>query len=161
MLVHAARVVNSTPLFDPPEDPNDPEPITPHRLITQRDDTCKEDYSRPTVHSAADLAAYGANRWKRVEAIADEFSKYWKHYMYHIGSKTEKWTEPKRNAAVGDRVLMKDKGLPRLGWSTATITHVTRDRDDLVRRIMVHPGSRHDKSTTQALRDVPSTTWSY
>ena len=29
MLLHAARVVNSTPLFDPPEDPNDPEPITP------------------------------------------------------------------------------------------------------------------------------------
>ena len=33
MLLYAARVVNSTPLFDPPEDPNDPEPITPHRLI--------------------------------------------------------------------------------------------------------------------------------
>ena len=48
---------------------------------------------------------------------------------------------------------MKDKNLPRLDWSTATITDVTRDKDGLVRKVMVRPDSRHDKSTTQALRE--------
>ena len=38
MLLHSAQIVNSTPLHDPPENPNDPQPITPQGLITQRDD---------------------------------------------------------------------------------------------------------------------------
>ena len=59
MLLHAARIVNSTPLFDPPESPNDAEPITPHQLITQKDEGS---YNRPTIHSAEDLMAYGTNR---------------------------------------------------------------------------------------------------
>ena len=32
MLLHAARIVNSTPLWDPPDSPYEPELITPHRL---------------------------------------------------------------------------------------------------------------------------------
>ena len=68
--------------------------------------------------------AYGANRWKRVEALADEFAKYWKHYMYHIGDTLEKWTKPQDNARIGDMVLMRDKneGSPRqslLAWCFA------------------------------------------
>ena len=48
------------------------------RLITQRDDSCQGKYSRPTNYTQDDLLAYGANRWKRVEALADEFARYWK-----------------------------------------------------------------------------------
>ena len=36
--------------------------------------------------------------------------------MYQIGTKTELWTKPERNALVGDLVLMKDKNLPFLDW---------------------------------------------
>ena len=42
MLLHAARIVNSTPLWDPPESPNDPRSITLHHLLTQRSDACKK-----------------------------------------------------------------------------------------------------------------------
>ena len=73
--------------------------------------------------------------------------------MYQIGHTTEKWTEIKRNAEVGDIVLMKEKNLPRLDWSTGTITQATKDKDGLVRRVMVRPDTRHDKSTTQAPRE--------
>ena len=34
MLLEAARIVNSTPLHDAPESPNQSQPITPHHLIT-------------------------------------------------------------------------------------------------------------------------------
>ena len=64
MLLYAARIVNSTPLHDAPESPNESQPITPQHLITQKDDTCLEKYSRPTNYSQQDLLAYGANRWK-------------------------------------------------------------------------------------------------
>ena len=73
--------------------------------------------------------------------------------MYQIGHTTEKWTEIKRNAEVGDIVLIKEKNLPRLDWSTGTITQATKDKDGLVRRVMVRPDTRHDKSTTQAPRE--------
>ena len=91
MLLHAARIVNSTPLFDPPESPNDAEPITPHQLITQKDEGS---YSRPTIHSAEDLMAYGTNRWKKTEALTNEFWMYWKQYMYSIGTERGKYTMP-------------------------------------------------------------------
>ena len=38
MLLHCAQIVNSTPLHNSPENPNDPQPITPQHLLTQRDD---------------------------------------------------------------------------------------------------------------------------
>ena len=98
--------MNLTPLHYPPESPNDPQPITPQHLITQRDDTCKDSYSRPVIYNQADLQAYGANRWKRVEALADEFARYWKHYIYKIGDQREQWTQPQRNAKIGDMVLL-------------------------------------------------------
>merc|ERR1712074_150059 len=86
MLLAAAEIVNKTPLHDAPESPNISQPITPHHLITQRDDACLETYSRPTNYSQADLLAYGANRWNRIGALADEFDRYWKHYIYQIGN---------------------------------------------------------------------------
>ena len=137
MLLHCAQIVNSTPLHDPPENPNDPQPITPHRLITQRDDMCRDSYARPAIYSQEDLIAYGANRWRRAEALADEFAKYWKHYLYGIGDKREKWTQPQQNAKIGDLVLMRDKTTTRLEWPTGEIISVIPDRDRLVRRVGV------------------------
>ena len=139
MLLHAARIVNSTPLHSAPESPDDAQPITPHQLITQRDDTCRKRYSRPSNILPEDRHAYGANRWKRIEALADEFAEYWKRYIYQIGTDTEKWLTPQRNATVGDVVLLKEKGIStsRLDWITGTITSVTKDQDNLVRKVMV------------------------
>ena len=150
MLAFATRIVNSTPLHDATESPNEAQPITPHQLLTQRDDTCTEKYCRPTNYFQEDLFAYGANRWKRIDALANEFAKYWKHYIYQIGTDKEKWVQPQRNASVGDIVLLKDKQLPRLDWATGVITSVTKDKDGLVRRVMVQPHQRDDQQSKPA-----------
>ena len=161
MLLHAARIVNSTPLHEAPESPNDSQPITPHHLITQRDDSCLGNFNRPTNYNEADLLSYGANRWKRIEALADEFAEYWKRYIYQIGTDTEKWLTPQRNATVGDVVLLKEKGIStsRLDWITGTITSVTKDQDNLVRKVMVQPHKNQAKSLAQNQRNVPYMTW--
>ena len=145
-------MVNSTPLWETPESPNTAQPITPHHLITQRDDACNESDVRLTVYTERDLAAYGANRWRRVQALAEEFWRGWKHYIYSIGDSRKKWTDPKRNAQVGDVVLIKDKNLPRLEWSTGTITEAITAQDGLVRRVIVQPHKRFDKTTTERPR---------
>ena len=153
VLLLAARMVNSTPLWEAPESPNTAQPITPHHLITQRDDACNESDVRFTVYTEKDLAAYGANRWRRVQALAEEFWRGWKHYIFSIGDSRQKWTDPKRNAQVGDVVLIKDKNLPRLEWSTGTITETITAQDGLVRRVIVQPHKRSDKSTTERPRE--------
>ena len=85
-LQKAAKILNSTPLWESPENSNYAMPITPYHLITQRDDACDRNSSiRPTVYSSDDLIAYGTNRWKRVGALADEFEKHWREYIYEIG----------------------------------------------------------------------------
>ena len=93
VLLLAARMVNSTPLWESPESPSTAQPITPHHLITQRDDACNESDVRFTVYTEKDLAAYGANRWRRVQALAEEFWRGWKHYIYSIGDSRKKWTD--------------------------------------------------------------------
>ena len=45
MLLYAARIVNSTPLWHT-DSPTDPQPICPHMLLTQRDEGC--DKTNPT-----------------------------------------------------------------------------------------------------------------
>ena len=148
MLLQASRIVNSTPLHEAPESPNDSQPITPHHLITQRDDSCLDKFSRPTNYNEADLLDYGANRWKQIEALSDEFAKYWKHYIFQIGTDKEKWTTPARNAAVGDVVLLKEKALSpsRLDWDTGTIISTTVDKDNLVRKVLVQPHKKPDQN---------------
>ena len=48
-LQKAARIVNSTPLWESPDNSNDAMPITPYHLITQRDDACSQNPElRPT-----------------------------------------------------------------------------------------------------------------
>ena len=85
LLQEAARIVNSTPLWEAPDSSNDAQPITPFHLITQRDENQGSAFIRPTVYSPDDLRAYGAHRHKRVQALADEFAQHWKRYMYDIG----------------------------------------------------------------------------
>ena len=153
MLLHAARIVNSTPLHDAPESPNESQPITPHHLITQKDDSHTEKYSRPSNYTHQDLLAYGANRWKRIEALADEFARYWKHYLYQIGTNKEKWYNPQRNAQEGDIVLLKEKNTPRLESPTGVITSVTTDKDGLVRRVFVQPHKKQGQTSTPQLKE--------
>ena len=73
--------------------------------------------------------------------------------MYKIGTDREKWLNPQRNAQIGDVVLLKDKNLPRLEWSTGTIISVTPDKDTLVRRVMVKPHKRPNQNIDPAPRE--------
>ena len=155
MLLHAASIVNSTPLWDSPDSPNDPQPISPQRLLTQRDDTCKDTNFLPTIYTEDDLQAYGSERWKRIEAIANHFWSDWKKYIYDIGTERTKWPDPKRNAKQNDIVLICEKNTPRLQWSTGAIIEIKTDKDGLVRRVIVQPHKRPGKATTEAQGSYP------
>ena len=80
--------------------------------------------------------------------------------MYQIGTDREKWLNPQRNAQLGDIVLIKDKNLHGLEWSTGTIIEVYPDKDTLVRRVFVHskcpcPKS-HKHVRKSSILDIPA-----
>ena len=72
--------------------------------------------------------------------------------MYSIGTGREKWTQPQANAQVGDTVLIREKNLSRLEWSTGTIIEVHPSADGLVRRVTLQPHKRKGKATTETPR---------
>ena len=73
--------------------------------------------------------SYGAQRWKRIDALADEFAHYWKTYIYQIGTDKEKWLFPQRNAQVGDTVLLAEKNTPpRLDHRNDHLNHQRQGR---------------------------------
>ena len=78
------------------------------------------------------MAAYGANRWGRVQSLAEEFWRGWKHYIYSVGDTRQKLTDHSRNKKVGDVFLIKNKNLQRLEWSTGTITETITAKNGLV-----------------------------
>ena len=153
MLLLAARIVKSTLLHDAPESPNESQP-SPHHLITHKKDNLHtEKYSRPSNYTHQDLLAYRSNSWKRIEALAYEFARYWKHYVYQIGNNKEKWYNPQRNARIGDIVLLKEKTTPRLDWPAGLITSITTDKDGLVRRVYVQPHKKQGQTSAPQLKE--------
>ena len=84
MMQRIARIVNSTPLWEGSNDAGEPQPISPQMLLTQRDDGCQDPAVMPQRYDDSDLAAYGENRWKRIECLADDFWREWQTYIFDV-----------------------------------------------------------------------------
>ena len=140
LIREAAAVVNSTPLWEPSEDANEPQPICPSMLLHQRDDISTED-GQPA--SESDLRQYGALRHKRIQYLADQFWKEWRqHYLMNLHDKRSKWRKACDNVNIGDVVLVKDKNLHRHQWGTAVVVDVKISADGLVRSVTVEPTTK-------------------
>lgn len=120
-------------------------------LLTQRDNP----YPIPeSVYNEKNILDYGPARWKRIQAPANMF---WNErrgsYMYETGKHREKWVNAKRNAKVGDVVLIRDKNQARLNWPTGTIVEVKKGKDRYVRSATVKPHKRPGSTITERERD--------
>ena len=75
--------------------------------------------------------------------------------MYEIGKHRSKWVNAKRNAKVGDVVLIKDKNQTQLNWPTGVIVGVKLSEDGYARSATVKPIKRPGCSITERERDRP------
>ena len=75
--------------------------------------------------------------------------------MYEIGKHRSKWVSAKRNAKIGDVVLIKDKNQTQLNWPTGVIVGVKLSEDGYVRSATVKPFKRPGSSITERERDRP------
>ena len=112
VLTEIETIVNSRPLLvEVLSDSNSLVPLTPNQLLTSK---TKIVMAPPGTFTQADI--YSRRRWRRVQHLVNEFWSRWRsEYLQSLQSR-RKWTQPRRNFAVNDVVLLKDDATRRNDW---------------------------------------------
>ena len=136
LMYEAAAIVNSRPLtVTDLNDPTNLAPLTPNHLITMKSSVL---LPPPGVFQDADL--YSRKRWRRVQHLINQFWDRWrKEFLQNLQTR-QKWTRPRRDAKIGDIVIVKDENLPRNQWSLARISEVIPSTDGLIRKVKLVKG---------------------
>ena len=150
-VVETSSIVNSTPLWEVSDDPNDPFPLTPSMLLTLRETPHPP---LPDTFGKDDLLAYGKSRWRRVQYLADQFWVRWRKSYLQLLQTRSKWTKERENIKTGDIVLLRDKTETRNKWPLGRIVSVKKSQDNLVRSVEVKVFKHNDKKVMKAFTYV-------
>ena len=115
-------------------DPEDPLPLSPAMLLTQRE---HPNAAPIEIFSESDLDSYGPRRYRRVQYLADQFWTLWRKEHLHQLTLRRKWQKPTRCFAKGDLVLVRNILNPRNNWETGVVLEVFPITDRLVRSVKV------------------------
>ena len=129
VLTEVEATLNSRPLCAISDDPNDLQPLTPNHLLLQRTVSTLP----PGTFLKEDMLL--TKKRRQTQILADHFWRRWlKEYVPALQER-QKWQRPRRNAQVGDLVLVVDKDLPRGKWHLGRIVRVIHGKDGLVRTV--------------------------
>lgn len=119
--------LNSRPLTQLSEDPNDLEPLTPgHFLVT----TSLQ--ALPEV-DLTDVATGRLNHWDQIQQLLKLYWKRWRsEYLTQLQGRT-KWWKPPKEIKPGSLVIIRDDNQPPTRWRMARILEVFPGKDDVVR----------------------------
>jgi hypothetical protein len=97
---------------------------------------------------------YARKRWRRIQYLMEQFWSRWrKEYLLNL-SERQRWAKPRRNAQVGDIVMLTDIEAPRMEWPLAIIIEGAPDNDGLVRLVKARLGNssldKHGKPMKEA-----------
>ena len=150
LIVEAESIINSRPLtVDYLSDPNAPIPLSPSNILTCKS---KVTHGPPGVFQKADL--YCRRRWRRVQHLANVFWRRWRQEFLMSLQNRVKWTNEKRNFAVGDIVLVKDSDARRNQWPMARVIEVHPSDDGLVRSVKVKMASKNNEQGSSLDRPI-------
>ena len=151
LLCEVEAIVNSRPLTSFNMCPDDPDPICPTNLLTQKSSVV---LSPPGVFQSCDL--YCRRRWRRVQHLANVFWRRWRSDFLQDRQERRKWTTEQRNIEDGDIVLIVDDDTPRCRWVLGRVVQVHRSGDGLVRRVTVRAAKgSYDRPIHRLVRLLP------
>lgn len=123
-------ILNARPITAVPNEANDLDALTPNHLLLLR----TEPVLPVGVFQKEDN--YVRRRWRQVQYLADLFWKRWvKEYLPSLQER-QKWTETKKNVAVGDIALVVDSSI-RSSYTLGRVVEVVKDPRGLVREVLV------------------------
>lgn len=132
LLAQVEAVVNSRPLTQLNDDPNDLNALTPaHFLIGEPLKTLVEpsDYTNENPNRL--------KRWALVQQMEQNFWQRWHNeYIVTLSNRT-KWGSRETNVKINDLVIIKDDNLPPSHWSIGRIVQTFPDSEGLVRSVEV------------------------
>ncbi|KAJ8039046.1 hypothetical protein HOLleu_16634 [Holothuria leucospilota] len=131
-MAEAVAIVNSLPISSISSDANDPAPLTPNMLLTQ-----KTSPLQPFTDEFTRQDFYGRKRWRQVQYLADQFWLRWRKDYLQSLQPCQKWLHPQENLSTGDVVLLKEKDVVRGSWSLARVVRTLESEDGKVRKVDV------------------------
>jgi len=138
-MAEVEKILNDRPPTPLTSDSNDPEPLTPSKLLLLRLNVCFSPGESDPIY------IYGSKRWKQAQYLADIFWKHWTQEYLPTLQVTQKWLRPRPNLSVGEPVLVIGENSPRGRWPKGVVQEVFLDRNGNVRQVRV-------RTTTSVLR---------
>lgn len=131
LLAEAEHMVNSRPLLELSNDPNEPETLTPNHFLIGRSSA-----SAPIgIFDKDDLIL--KKQWRAAQHLADLFWKRWMKEYRPTLTKRTKWFRQARNPRIGELVYLADDNQPRGHWPRGIITNVFPGKDGQIRVVDV------------------------
>ena len=138
LLYEVMGIVNSRPISTlTANEINQPEALTPNHLLTMK---VAQPLPPPGEFTNADI--YSRKRWRRVQALAEQFWSRWRHEYLSTLNPRQKWNTQQRNMKVGDVVFVMDDNIIRNQWKLGRIVTVKLSEDGKVRTVSVKLSSR-------------------
>ena len=132
LLCEVETIVNSRPLTSFNMSPDDPHPISPMTLLTQKSSVV---LSPPGAFQRGDI--YCRQRWRRVQHLANQFWRRWRSEFLPSLQERRKWTTEHDNLQPDDIVLVVGNDAPRCRWPLGRVMQVHPSGDGLVRKVTV------------------------
>jgi len=134
LMAEVERILNDRPLTVVSDSPDDPEPLTPSKLLLLKDNASVplDVITKNDVYN---------KRWRTAQCLANAFWRRWIREYLPTLQLRQKWTVPHRNFKVGDLVLIVDDRVQRGKWPKGLITDVYPDKHGIVRQVHVKTSS--------------------
>ena len=133
-LTEVENVINSRPLTQNSQDPNDLSAITPNHFLHGV-------YSAVVPPDQCNTSEIDSRkRWRQSQVLSDHIWHRWlREYLPSLNVR-HKWTKEQRAHAVGDLVLVIDNNRPRGQWSLGRIQEIIPSKDGKIRTVKVKTG---------------------
>lgn len=131
LMTEVEKILNDRPITQVSNDSQDPEPLSPNKLLIMRSNSCVP----PGLFDKDDI--YCRRWWRQVQYLADVFWRRWTREYIPTLQVRQKWPNIRRNLAVNDLVLVCDDSVARGHWPLGRVLEVSEGRDGLVRSCRV------------------------
>jgi hypothetical protein len=131
LFAETEAILNSRPLCQVSEDPQDLEALTPNHFLLHR----KVTGLPPGIFVKEDGLL--RKEWRKVQFLPQLFWQRWSNEYLPGLQQREKWFKEHRNVQEGDLVLLAEDNLKRNQWPMGRVTRVLQGADGMVRSAFV------------------------
>ncbi|XP_055629519.1 uncharacterized protein LOC129770600 [Toxorhynchites rutilus septentrionalis] len=149
LLVQVEGCLNSRPLTQMSEDPNDLEPLTPaHFLIGTSLQAIPEE-------NVETMPTNRLNYWQLIQKRLQDFWKRWRRdYLAQLQGRMKRW-KPPVDIVVGRLVIIQDDNQPPMRWKMGRIMEVHPGDDGIVRVVTLKTSAGILKRPVEKLCVLP------